>query len=71
MDTETTKTNWQPIETIPLDQYVDVWVTSQSNADYGQRVTSVCKSTTYSDVWIGVQKWQIPTHWMPLPSRPV
>ena len=71
MNTDTTKTNWQPIETIPLDQCVDVWVTSKHTSEYGQRLTNVWKSTTHSKVWVGVEEWQIPTHWMPLPQPPM
>lgn len=41
MNTEANETKWQPIETIPIDQCVDVWVTSISNSEYGERVTDV------------------------------
>ena len=71
MDTGLSKNNWQPIETLPVDQYVDVWVKSRHNPDFGQRLTDVCKSTEHSSGWIGVQKWLIPTHWMPLPQPPM
>lgn len=63
-------TGWQPIETIPHDQYVDVWVTSKSNPNYGSRVVNVCRTDRHTGGWVNILPWMIPTHWMPFPPKP-
>lgn len=63
-------TGWQPIETIPHDQYVDVWVISKNNPYYGARVVNACRTDRHTSGWVNILPWMIPTHWMPPPSLP-
>ena len=60
---------WQPIETIPNDVFVDVWVTSKTNPSWGVRLTNVCKSPRHSLGWVGIEKYYVsddihPVRWM-------
>lgn len=64
---------WQPIETAPDSQSIDVWLTSKHNPQFGARVTDVHK---VGNRWFGFPNWWsatdgvLPTHWMPLPAPP-
>lgn len=69
---------WQPASTMPEDLYIDIYVQS-NESEYGKRYTCVCKSTTHSDGWVGLDLSCLQyiqagkatvTHWMPLPKRP-
>jgi hypothetical protein len=46
---------WEPIETIPEGKFVDVWVISKNNPDWGTRVTDVCKTPQHSKGWVGIE----------------
>ena len=66
---------WQLIETIPIDEFVDIWVSSSKNRSWGARLTGVCKSSVHSSGWVGFESYYLtssckPTHWMPLPKPP-
>lgn len=59
---------WQPIETVPESQTIDVWVVSDENPEYGHRITDV---HYHNGRWFGVDlRWHYPKYWMPLPNRP-
>lgn len=47
--------DWQPIETIPIGIFVDVWVISKNNPDWGKRLTDVCKNPKHSSGWVGIE----------------
>ncbi len=65
---ERERSEWQPIETAPKDQYIDIWICSSINPDYGSRVTNVCKT---NKGWIGFDATYLyPKYWMPLPKPP-
>lgn len=66
--TNQTNQQWQPIETVPNNVCIDVWVVSDGNPDYGHRITDV----HYSDGrWFGVDlRWHYPKFWMHIPARP-
>lgn len=58
-------TNWQPIETIPNSEYVDVWLTSKENTDFGVRVNACYDNGR----WYGIPNcynfdYVIPTYWI-------
>lgn len=66
---------WQPIKTIPIDQYVDVWVSIPSSNCGGVRLTE-CAFLS-NGIWSGrVREYPLGngscdvTHWMPLPTPP-
>jgi hypothetical protein len=66
---------WQPIETIPHDLYVDVWVVIPHSANGGRRITDVCRTDQHSKGWVGLEGYMLstdvhPTHWMPIPNGP-
>lgn len=72
---------WKPIETAPLDRYVDVWVGSGvrvTDAFWGVRSQDeeVCKEFGFSKIgWCHESDdgWVYPiepTHWMPIPGPP-
>ena len=68
----TRTSGWQPIETIPENQFIDVWV---KIGDRGRRMTNVCKTDLHSTGWVGLESHYItdeiyPTHWQPLPETP-
>jgi hypothetical protein len=63
---------WQPIETVPEDVYVDVWVKSRENSSYGKRVCNVFR---LNNKWFGATRpdeWhsEYAAFWMPLPKPP-
>ena len=59
---------WQPIETVPTNLIIDVWVGSDQNPSYGQRITNVHFS---NNKWYGVDlTYHYPKFWMPIPQSP-
>lgn len=62
---------WQPIETAPDKQGIDVWVKSKLNPDFGVRVTSVHR---IGHKWFGLRTYNDDyyylSHWTPLPAAP-
>lgn len=61
---------WLPIDTIPTDVFVDVWIKSKSNKDYGRRQVCVCKTASHSSGWVGLRldSCEYVSHWMPIPQ---
>jgi len=65
-------TTWQPIETMPEDKAVDVWVKSRDNQDYSRRA---CHVAIIAGIWYGedmpvARYGEYASHWMPLPPPP-
>ena len=65
-------TAWQPIETMPEDKAVDVWVKSRDNPDYSRRA---CHVARIAGIWYGedmpvARYGEYASHWMPLPAAP-
>ena len=50
--------DWQPIETIPENVFVDVYVFSLINPDYGLRICNVAKTLEHSLGWSGVNRYE-------------
>lgn len=42
---------WQPIETIPQEKAVDVWIVSEGNPDYGMQVIIDHAASLGADLW--------------------
>ena len=64
-----TDNKWFPIESIPNDQLVDVWVASRNNPEWGIRICNVCKTDKHSAGWTGIEKQYLtddiyPVYWM-------
>ena len=64
--------NWRPIETMPEQLAVDVWIRSSNNENYGRRACHVC---VVDGNWFGkdapqFQFGEYPTHWMNIPCSP-
>lgn len=70
------RNSWQPIETIPVDEFVDVWVVSLANQSWGRRICDVAKSNGHSSGWVGwaglgdLYEDERVAFWMHIPSRP-
>lgn len=69
------ESQWQPIETIPHDLFVDVWVSAKNIPDYGRRMTDVCRTDKHSSAWVNIEKCYLtddlrPTRWMLPPKAP-
>ena len=74
---------WQPIETAPKDQYVDILAAEPNEDDPGSFMQYVCtwapaeflspdkprKKMRYGWMVLGADEMN-PTHWMPLPEPP-
>lgn len=64
---------WQPIETAPDNQGIDILIKSSDSPTYQRRATNVCR---VNGKWYGVQPaaekhGEYVTHWMPLPEPPI
>ena len=62
---------WQPIETMPNDRAVDVWIKGD-NPDYGRRATNLC---VVGGKWYGngipeTKYGEYASHWMHMPASP-
>ena len=64
--------DWQPIKTIPVDRYVDVWL-DIPHSQGGRRIPDVCKSSTHSSGWVGTNgnNPNYFTHWRFSPLPPL
>ena len=67
---------WQPIETIPRDKYVDLWMCMPNSISGGTRLTDCCLLS--DGRWVGkITEYPLLnneacylSHWMPLPTPP-
>ena len=67
--------HWQPFETVPEQQTIDIWIKSYNNANYGRRATNVTYVAS-ANKWYGCnlpqeQFGEYVSHWMPIPSAPI
>jgi len=64
---------WEPIKTIPHEIFVDVWVVSKNNPDWGKRITDVCRHPVHSLGWVGIESQYLtddiyPAFWIKVPK---
>lgn len=68
----TINTTWQPINTIPHNKVVDIWIKSKHQTHYGRRATNICwvGGSFYGDAPPMFEYSEYASHWMPLPEPP-
>jgi hypothetical protein len=72
---EQAQPKWISVDEIPEDIFVDVWISSASNKDWGLRVVDVCKTKQHSLGWAGLESRYLtedikPTYFMFQPQPP-
>jgi len=70
--------DWQPIETAPKDQTIDLWGTRRGLMMPPERVTNCRWDYVNKNGVLVMSEWVKgngtiidPTHWMPIPSPPI